>query len=263
MRILLAAITCAKDDPEANLAVHLELLHDARRQGCDLAVFPEMSLTGSVDPRRQPERLVAIDDDLVGGVVDGTRRTQVAASFGIAERSEGDAWISQLYACGGELLGVQRKRHLGEDEEGFSTASDTCLLELGAARFASIICAESTVDHTWDASAATGAPLLLMSSAPGLHGRRTDDTSWQAGLDWWESAGLADARRQARRLGVWVAMATQAGATVDEDFPGLAALVDPSGEVTARLPDWQAGTLVVDVPVAVDGEPDPAADLGR
>ena len=259
MRILLAAITCAKDDPEANLAVHLELLHDARRQGCDLAVFPEMSLTGSVDPRRQPERLVAIDDDLVRAVVDGTRRTQVAASFGIAERSEGGAWISQLYACGGELLGVQRKRHLGEGEEGFSTASDTCLLELGAARFASIICAESTVDHTWDASAATGAPLLLMSSAPGLHGRRTDDPSWQAGLDWWESAGLADARRQARRLGVWVAMATQAGATVDEDFPGLAALVDPSGQVTARLPDWRAGTLVVDVPVAVDEEPDPAA----
>ena len=158
---------------------------------------------------------------------------------------------------------MQRKRHLGEDEEGFSTASDTCPLELGAARFASIICAESTVDHTWDASAATGAPLLLMSSAPGLYGRRTDDPSWQAGLDWWESAGLADARRQARRLGVWVAMATQAGATVDEDFPGLAALVDPSGEVTARLPDWQAGTLVVDVPVAVDVEPDPAADLGR
>ena len=88
MRILLAAITCAKDDPEANLAVHLELLHDARRQGCDLAVFPEMSLTGSVDPRRQPERLVAIDDDLVRSVVDGTRRTQVAASFGIAERSD-------------------------------------------------------------------------------------------------------------------------------------------------------------------------------
>jgi len=44
-------------------------------------------------------------------------------------------------------------------------------------------------------------------------------------------------------------MATQAGSTVDEDFPGIAALIDPSGEVVDRLPDWRAGTLVVDVPL--------------
>jgi 8-oxo-dGTP pyrophosphatase MutT (NUDIX family) len=50
-------------------------------------------------------------------------------------------------------------------------------------------------------------------------------------------------------------MATQAGATVDEDFPGIAALIAPTGEVVARLPDWRAGTLVVDLPVTTDVEP--------
>jgi 8-oxo-dGTP pyrophosphatase MutT (NUDIX family) len=49
-------------------------------------------------------------------------------------------------------------------------------------------------------------------------------------------------------------MATQAGATEDEDFPGLAALVTPSGEV-ARLPDWRPGSLVVEVPVEVTVHP--------
>jgi hypothetical protein len=43
-------------------------------------------------------------------------------------------------------------------------------------------------------------------------------------------------------------MATQAGATEDQDFPGLAALVSPSGEVT-RLPGWRPGTMAVEVPV--------------
>jgi predicted amidohydrolase len=47
-------------------------------------------------------------------------------------------------------------------------------------------------------------------------------------------------------------MATQAGATEDEDFPGLAALVSPDGGI-ARLPDWRPGTLVVEVPVGVRG----------
>jgi len=44
-------------------------------------------------------------------------------------------------------------------------------------------------------------------------------------------------------------MTTQAGSAHDEDFPGLAALVKPGGEVAHRLPDWRPGTLVVDVPV--------------
>jgi predicted amidohydrolase len=60
---------------------------------------------------------------------------------------------------------------------------------------------------------------------------------------------LADVRDHAAPRGVWVAVATQAGATHDEDFPGLAALVDPSGTVCARLPDWREGTLFVDVPL--------------
>jgi 8-oxo-dGTP pyrophosphatase MutT (NUDIX family) len=58
---------------------------------------------------------------------------------------------------------------------------------------------------------------------------------------------------------LWVGIATQAGATHDEDFPGLAALVSPDGEVVRRLPDWRPGTLVVDIPVAVEVHPVRAA----
>jgi 8-oxo-dGTP pyrophosphatase MutT (NUDIX family) len=49
-------------------------------------------------------------------------------------------------------------------------------------------------------------------------------------------------------------MATQAGSTEDEDFPGLAALVSPAGEV-ARLPDWRPGCLVVEVAADVTVHP--------
>ena len=45
-------------------------------------------------------------------------------------------------------------------------------------------------------------------------------------------------------------MATQAGSAVDEDFPGIAALITPNGDVVERLPDWRPGTLVVEIPVA-------------
>jgi hypothetical protein len=49
-------------------------------------------------------------------------------------------------------------------------------------------------------------------------------------------------------------MATQAGSTEDEDFPGLAALVSATGEV-ARLPDWRAGPLVAEVDADVTVHP--------
>lgn len=60
--------------------------------------------------------------------------------------------------------------------------------------------------------------------------------------------------RRGGRRGVPVAMATQAGSTEDEDFPGLAALVSPAGEV-ARLPDWRPGCLVVEVAADVTVHP--------
>ena len=49
-------------------------------------------------------------------------------------------------------------------------------------------------------------------------------------------------------------MTTQAGATEDEDFPGLAALVSPDGQV-ARLPDWRPGSLVAEVAAEVAVHP--------
>ncbi len=249
MRILLASVTCEKDAIDENFATHLEALAEAEAARCDLAVLPEMSLTGSVDALRHPDRAVTVDHERVQDLVTAADRAGVAISFGIAERHADGLSISQVHAVGGEIVGVQRKRHLGEGEDGFLASAVTVSVDLAGVRLGSLICAESHVDVTWDASAATGATVMLFTSAPGLYGRRTDDAGWRAGTGWWTSAGVADARHHAKRLGVWVAMATQAGSTVDEDFPGMAALISPSGEVVDELSDWRPGTLVVDAPV--------------
>jgi hypothetical protein len=61
MRILVAALNSQTGDLAGNLARHRAVLEQARVQGCRLAVFPEFSLTGSVDPRRNPERALPVD----------------------------------------------------------------------------------------------------------------------------------------------------------------------------------------------------------
>ena len=249
VRCLLAAIHCEKGDVTGNLSAHLRLVRPAAATGCQLAVFPEMSLTGSADPATHPERLIPLDHPAV------TRLAAASAvvsgvCFGIAERaSDQQPRITHVVAAAGTVAGVQRKRYLGDGEEAFVPAAESAVFEVAGVRFGIAICAEAGHDAPFDAAAAAGASLVLFPAAPGLYGRRTDDASWQEGFSWWEGCGLADARRHARRLGLWIAMTGQAGSTADEDFPGLAALIRPDGTVAARLPDWHPGTLTVDIPL--------------
>jgi predicted amidohydrolase len=255
MRVLLAAMHAAKGQVDANLERHLEALEQARSAGCDIAVFPEFSLTGSVDPGRHPQRTLPVDADPVRALVAATQRTGVAALFGIAERADARFHITQLFAHGGRLGGRYRKRHLGAGEQAYEPGTQRAVFEFGSVRFGVAICAEGGVDFPWTQAAGAGASVMFFCSAPGLDGRRTDQVGWRDGHNWWVACGLGDAVRHAARLGLWVAMATQAGSTEDEDFPGLAALVTPDGEVAARLPDWRPGTLTVDIPVDVVAEP--------
>jgi predicted amidohydrolase len=248
MRVMLAALRCGKGDIGANLASHLRVLRSAAETGCEFVLFPEMSLTGSVDPATRPGRLVELSHPAIAALAGASGDTGVC--FGIAERSPaGDPYITQIVAAGGRVTGVQRKRHLGPGEEPFTPGDGSPVFEHAGTRFGVAICYEAGFDAPFDAARAGGAGLVLFPAAPGLYGRRTDEESWRAGLSWWEGCALGDARRHARRLGLWVALAGQSGSTEDEDFPGLAALVGPDGDVVARLPDWREGVLTVDIPV--------------
>jgi predicted amidohydrolase len=251
MRILLAAIVCAKGDPAANLAEHERVLRETARRGCRITVFPEMSLSGSAEPATQAPWLLPLSSRYVSDLAAMTAAHGVAALFGVAEAANGVAHITQVFADGGSVRGVYRKRHLGEGEEAFTPGDSPALFRLDELDFGIAICAEGSVDYPFDEPAAAGAGIVFFSAAPGLYGqRRVTEEDWRRGFDWWESAGLADAVRHARRTGAWVALTTQAGSTLDEDFPGIAALVAPSGEVVTRLPDWRPGLLEVDLAVA-------------
>ena len=250
MRVMLAAIWCEKGDVDGNLEAHRNLLGEAAAAGCDLVLYPEMSLTGSADPGAHPERLIALDHPAVTALASATGPHSLAACFGIAERAtDGRPYVTQVVAGDGRVLGVQRKRHLGEDERSFTAASQDAVFDWSGVRFGIAICAESGFNRPFDAAAAAGARLVLFPAAPGLYARPADEASWRAGYGWWQGCGLADAIRHARRRELWIAMAGQAGSTSDEDFPGLAALVDPAGTVRDRLPDWREGTLVTDIPL--------------
>ena len=104
----------------------------------------------------------------------------------------------------------EKSIHPGTERETF---------RFGALRFGIAICAEGDVDYPFDEPARDGAELIFFCAAPGLTGRRTDEEGWRAGHEWWVEHGLGNAIRHAAATGVWIALVTQAGSTVDEDFP--------------------------------------------
>ena len=200
---MLASICCQKGDWEGNLSIHRDVLRQASSAQCVLAVFPEMSLTGSIDPLTNPEGSVGLRSEVVRLLVESTQRYSVAAVFGISERGDnGESYITQVYASHGKLLGVYRKRHLGEGEEAYTPGARSEVFDLGALRFGIAICAESEVDYPFDEPVAAGAQLILFCAAPGLKGRRNDEAGWRAGHEWWESrwASGCTAALQAKRV---------------------------------------------------------------
>ncbi len=249
MRLALACIRCIKGAVDQNLERHRVELRRAADAGADAVLFPEMSLTGYLTQAVGYRAALALDDDHVRWMVAATRESGVAAIFGITERLSPEGFgIAQVVATGGEVVAVQRKRHLGEGEEWFTAATPgAAVADLNGTLVGLAICAETQADAPFADAVAAGASAVLVSAAPGLHGRRTDEASWQAGFDWWRGAALGDLQPKAVAHGLAIAVATQSGATEDEDFPGWGALIRPDGSISAELPDWREATLVVDV----------------
>ena len=249
MRALLTSINCQKAEIDKNLETHERLIADAARLNCDIVVFPEMSLTGYLDPAIHSEFELTLDSLHVNKLVELTESYSIDALFGFVEQiPNGGPFISQVHARNGTIIGSYRKRNLADNEVLFSPGTEPYLGELGGSSFGVAVCADYSVPTEFVAASDAGASIVFHPSAPGLYGpRKTDDASWQRGFDWWRTSCIEHHGQRAKELGLYIAVCTQAGSTIDEDFPGWAGLFGPNGEIVAELPDWRAGTLIVEI----------------
>lgn len=250
MRALLAAINCQKGNIELNLCTHRDVLAEGVAERCEIAVFPEMSLTGYLDPRRADHRPISLESAPVERMCSLSAESGVGMLFGIAESNGEDLpFITQVYVSGGRVQAVYRKRHLGDNEVGmYQTGENSVVGHSRGDKFGIAVCADRDRPDEFEFAATAGAKVVFHPSAPGLYPpRRTDAASWQRGFDWWRDTCIEIHGKRARQLGISIAVVTQAGVTEDEDLPGWAGVIGADGEVKSELPDWHAGTLVVDV----------------
>ncbi len=253
LRIALVQMRCEKGATAANLVATRAYLAEAVTQGAEIVCFPEASLTGYVDPTRYPRALVSVESPEIAEFVAMTGAagmTGVTALAGIVEANPvGLPLLTQLVAANGKLLGVYRKRTIPDEEAHlFAPAGLPAVFSHAEITFGVAICADIDNPAVFADCAGLGARLVLECAAPGLYGAQ-ETRDWEAGYAWWRGECEEKLGRSAREHGIFIAVATQAGRTGDEDFPGGGYVFGPDGTLLAVTPDWREGVLYVELPI--------------
>lgn len=276
IRLGLAQINPIVGDLDGNVDQILAAIAEAELEGCDLVAFPELALTGYPpedlllrpsfirDTRAALDRVIAASDRTVvilglpeSGDVDAYAAGRHSdADHGEADRGGGGAaepsgrvaalHNSAAVCVDGRLAGLYRKRSLPNysvfDEQRYFVAGAEPLRLFA---IAGVTVGISICEDAWSADGPIaelgrgGASLIVNINASPYN------------------SGKAAARRRmlglrAREAGATIAYVNQVGGQDELIFDGDSMVVDPSGTVLARAPQFRSGLQVIDLDVAAD-----------
>lgn len=238
LTLALAQINTRLGDLRVNLEKHILLARQARQQGADLLLFPELSLTGYV--LQDLVTSVAVDGRLDAPVFaplrEASRNLDMVVGFVEADRRK-RFYIASAYLSQGEVLAVHRKIYLPTyglfDEGRFFAAGDSVrAFDTRFGRVGMLIC-----EDFWHVSPPyllwlDGAELLLFSSASpgrGLSAEpRLASSSWVTEVN----------RAYARLFTIFVAHANRVGFEDGLNFWGGSTVFDPDGNLLVQAPDF-------------------------
>lgn len=153
-------------DVAHNLEAHLRVIGEAADAGCEVVVFPELSVTGhngSVDVIRAAE---PVDGPIGVTIAARARECEVVVGYGLCEAFRGTHYNTYALVGPGGLLGVQRKVHASFDEFfRFRQAYEWSVVDLGPCRAGTAICHDSDFFESWRVLALRGAEVVLLPHA--------------------------------------------------------------------------------------------------
>jgi len=225
---------------EENLAETARCLEEAGRRGIDIVGFPEASITGYSDRGKYPDAVIVRDGPEVASLLKLTEGKSLTALAGIIEHNpDGKPFITHLVARDGRLAGYYRKMNIVEDDNDWITpGTEIKVFDHGGVTFGTAICSDIAKEELFAECASRGAKIVFELAAPGLYGDQAT-RNWESGYRWWEGECRKYLSGCAEKYGIWIAVATQAGRTCDEDFPGGGYLFSPKGERLYSTGDWQ------------------------
>ncbi len=248
VRIALVQMRCEKGEIAENLQNTAEYLEQAKANNIDFVCFPEMSVSGYADPTRYPQAVLRQDGPEVRELLEISRGfTGVLFAGIIEENPEGKPFITQLIVQNGTLLRYYRKITIKDEEaEWFTPGESVPVFRFMDLTYGLAICADIGNESVFDRCAGQGASIVFELAAPGLYGSQ-ETRNWQTGYEWWEGECNARLGGYAEKYRLWIPVATQAGRTIDEDFPGGGYLFAPDGRRVFATADWGEGINFLEV----------------
>ena len=236
LNLALAQINTRLGDVEANLDKHLSLIRDARTQGADLIVFPELSLTGYVLQDIVPtvSHQPVDDDPVFKQLLKASREIDMVVGF-VDEDRRHRFFIASAYLSQGKVLHVHHKVYLptyGLFDEGrfFAWGDAIRAFDTRFGRIGILIC-----EDFWHASPPyllwlDGADILLLTSAS--PGRGLNDEDRLESARWVERINQS----YASLFTAFVAHSNRVGFEDGLHFWGGSTVFDPNGELVAKGP---------------------------
>ena len=248
IRVALAQIAPTIGRLDLNLTRHHELIEQARSQGADLIVFPELGLTGYLLQDLAAEVALRLDDPRLADLAQATTDLSVVVSF-VEESADHRLFISAALIEDGEITHVHRKLFLPTyglfDERRFFGAGD--VLRAVPSRLG-VGVGIGVCEDFWHLSvpqllALDGAQILInVSSSPGRDLAATNEVGLGTATSWRQLM-----RTYARLTTSFVIFCNRVGIDESISFWGGSEVIAPTGAALLSAPLYDEGLFSVDI----------------
>ena len=212
---------------------------EARKQGAAIICFPELNITGYCTREDIRRAAVPIPGDASRLLVQLARDYEISIIAGLAERVEsGNIFASQLVVIPDGGLGVYRKIHIAPPESDiFSPGETVPLFEISGLKFGVQLCYDAHFPELSTCMAVEGADILFMPHASPRGTSAEKFKSWMRHLT-----------ARAFDNGLFIVACNQTGNNQRGlQFPGVAVIIGPDGEVVDKKVDDDEGILIADL----------------
>jgi len=251
VRIALAQMAPRLGGLDENLGRHLDLIADARGQGANLIVFPELGLTGYLLQDLAGEVAMHLDDPRLSRLAQATSDLSAVISF-VEESADHRLFISAGLFEDGELRHVHRKLFLPTyglfDERRFFAAGDSLRAvptRLGAG-IGIGVCEDFWHLAVPQLLALDGAQILVnISSSPGRDLAATHEVGLGTATSW-----RTLMRTYAQLTTSFVVFCNRVGVEESISFWGGSEVIAPTGELLLGAPLYDEGLFTVEISLA-------------
>lgn len=243
MRLAMAQMHM-QDSMESNLSTSVRFLEEAKANGADLVLFPEVQLSPffpQYEKRDASQWLVKADGPELGLLRRTCRRLGLWASPNIYLEQQGRRYdASLLIDAAGQLRGISKMVHITQaehfyEQDYYTPAGDGFqVYDTPFGRIGIVICFDRHIPDSIRTCAKMGAELILIPTA-NLTTEPMELFSWEV-------------RVQAFQNTVFLAMCNRVGREGDLTFAGESMAAAPSGDLLCKADDSE-GLLLADLPL--------------